>query len=220
MRAFADEYLRDLNGTAAYLRIHPDAKVSTAATESWRILRNPKVRAYIAAERTKLEVAIDFTKVDLVRELVLLATADPGEISQMRHVSCNACWPQEDREDLPFWQEPNPDCARCQGDGIPRPYFADTRKLSPAARRLFAGVHVTKEGQRILTRDQDGALEKLAKILGAYEADNSQKAGTVAEALREFFGGLHSGAGRLPIAKPEPGAASVGAGTGNPLVSG
>ena len=200
--AFAQEYMRDLNGTAAYLRIHPDVKVTTASTESWRILRNPKVRVYLAAARKRLEVEVDFTKADLVRELVAIATADPSEISQLRNVSCNGCWPDlEPEEDLPIWQEPNPSCPRCQGDGIPRAYFADTRKLSLGARRLFQAVHVTKEGMKVVLRDQDAALEKLAKILGAYELDNQQKSATLAEAMAGFLGQLHqSGAGRLTVA--------------------
>ena len=104
-----------------------------------------------------------------------------------------------------MWQEPNPECTHCNGEGIPKPWFADTRKLSPAARRLFSSVYVTKDGVRIQTRDQDAALEKLAKILGAYELDNAQKGGALATALTEFASQLHgSGAARLrPVpAKP------------------
>jgi hypothetical protein len=205
VRAFADEYLRDLNGTAAYLRVHPDAKVSTAATESCRILRNPKVREYVAARREQMALAVDFSKEDVIRELVALVRADPNELTQMRQISCDECWPPEKDEGgekrLPMWTEPNPECPHCNGNGIPRPWFADTRKLSPAARRLFSSVHVTRDGMRINLRDQDGALDKLAKVFGAYEEDNKQKQGTLAEALSELFGQLHSAGGsRLPIA--------------------
>lgn len=205
LRAFADEYMRDLNGTAAYLRIHPDAKVSTAATESWRILRNPKVRAYIAARRERLELETDFSKADLIRELVAIVRADPRELTQMRQVSCEHCWPEDEPgKPLPMWQEPNPECEHCHGEGIPRPWFADVRKLSPGAARLFQSVHVTKDGMRINLRDQDTALEKLAKILGAYELDNEQKSASAAEVLRQFFGGLHGSGANLPIAPHEP----------------
>lgn len=220
VRAFADEYLRDLNGTAAYRRVHPGAKVNTAATESSRTLRNPKVRAYIAARRERLELEADFSKADLIRELVAVVRADPRELTQMRQVSCDHCWPEEEREPgkaLPMWQEPNPECEHCHGEGIPRPWFADVRKLSPSAARLFQSVHVTKDGMRINLRDQDAALEKLAKILGAYELDNSQKSASAAEALREFFAALHGGAGRLPIAQPERAPAATAP---NPLVPG
>lgn len=207
MRAFADEYLRDLNGTAAYLRIHPGVKAGTASTESHRTLKNPKVRAYIAERRERLELEADFTKADLVRELVAIVRADPREVSQMRQVSCGECWPEQEqteRKALPMWQEPNPECEHCHGEGIPKPWFADVRKLSPAAARLFQSVHVTRDGMKINLRDQDAALEKLAKILGAYELDNKQKDASTAEVARQFFAQLHrAGAGRLPIAPTE-----------------
>jgi phage terminase small subunit len=213
VQAFADEYLRDLNGTAAYLRVHPTASVRTAGTESWRLLKNPEVRAYVAQRRERLALEVDFSKADIIRELVALTLADPNELTQMRHVSCEECWPEEKDDEgkpvrLPMWQEPNPECLHCQGEGIPRPWFADTRKLSPAARRLFSSVYVTKEGTRIQTRDQDAALDKLAKILGAYELDNQQKGGALADALASFAAEFHGqGGGRLkpvPRAPKEP----------------
>lgn len=210
--AFANEYLRTLNGTASYMHTHPGCKPNTAATESCRMLRNPKVRAYIEDRREKLADVVGFGKADVIRELVAIALADPNELSQMRQVSCDECWPKDkDDKPPPMWLEPNPECEHCHGQGVPRTWYADTRKLSPAARRLFAGVKITRQGMEILRRDQDGALDKLAKVFGAYELDNAQKAQPFAEAMTEFVGQLHrSGKGRLqpvaPAARPKAGA--------------
>ena len=45
---FADEYLKDLNGTRAYKAAYPNVKKdSVAATAAGRLLRNVEVRAYI-----------------------------------------------------------------------------------------------------------------------------------------------------------------------------
>ena len=44
--------------------------------------------------------------------------------------------------------------------------MADTRKLRGSARRLYAGVQKTKEGLKIVTRDQDAALTNIARYLG------------------------------------------------------
>lgn len=63
---------------------------------------------------------------------------------------------------------PNPDCSACDGDGELDVYVADTRSLSPAARRLYAGVKTTRDGIEIKTRDQDAALVNLAKYLGMF----------------------------------------------------
>jgi hypothetical protein len=35
---------------------------------------------------------------------------------------------------------PNPECPRCNGDGIGQPFFADTRKLAPDAALAYSGV--------------------------------------------------------------------------------
>lgn len=61
---------------------------------------------------------------------------------------------------------PNPACSHCQGDGIVDVFIADTSSLSPRARRLFAGVKTTQHGIEIKTRDQDAALQNIAKYLG------------------------------------------------------
>lgn len=203
MRAFAVEYLRSFNGTAAYLATHPGSSPAAASVSAHRLLRNAKVRAFIEQRREKLALEVDFGREDVIRELVALVKADPNELTQMRHVSCDSCWPEQEGA-APIWQEPNPDCLHCQGDGIPRPWFADTRHLSPAARRLFSGVKTTKDGIQVLMRDQDGALDKLAKVFGAYELDNKQKAVPLAEAFAQFLGQLHHGAAaRIPIVPPK-----------------
>ena len=47
-RIFADEYLKDLNGTRAYKAAYPNVtKDTTAATNAGRLLRNAEVKAYI-----------------------------------------------------------------------------------------------------------------------------------------------------------------------------
>jgi len=57
-------------------------------------------------------------------------------------------------------------CPQCFGEGSGETFTLDTRNLSPAARRLFAGVKQTKDGIEIKLRDQDAALANVAKHLG------------------------------------------------------
>ena len=198
---FVDEYLKDLNGTAAYKRIHPTAAINTCATESWRILRTPKVRAYIESERTKLTERFGYSKEDLVADLVAIVRADPAEITRMRHVSCDTCWGGQTKESPHgWWADPDPECPTCQGQGIPRVWLADTSKLSPSARALFQSVEVTKTGTKVHLESKDAAREKLAKILGAYDLDNKQKVTPLAEGIASFLGRLHgSNKARLPV---------------------
>lgn len=55
-KAFADEYLTDLNGTRAYKAVYKNVKSdATASTNAWRLLRNAKVKEYIAEKMKKIQ---------------------------------------------------------------------------------------------------------------------------------------------------------------------
>ncbi len=62
--------------------------------------------------------------------------------------------------------DPNPDCPRCNGVGIGRSVFHDTRDLTGAERRLFAGIKEGKSGLEVITRNQDEAMKMVAQHLG------------------------------------------------------
>jgi hypothetical protein len=74
--------LKDMNGTAAYRRVHPTAKASTCAVEASRILRNPKVRALIEQERKKLTERFGMTKEDVVASLIAIVRAVWGRCAR------------------------------------------------------------------------------------------------------------------------------------------
>jgi phage terminase small subunit len=67
-----------------------------------------------------------------------------------------------------FTFRPHPECTECKGEGHLDTFFADTRKLSRAGRRLYAGVKQTAQGMQVVTRDQDAALANLAKFFGMF----------------------------------------------------
>lgn len=71
-------------------------------------------------------------------------------------------------------KDPHPDCPECFGEGVGRPIFKDTSKLSPGAAALFAGVKETDKGLEIKSHSKVDALEKVARHLGLYEKDNHQ----------------------------------------------
>lgn len=66
-------------------------------------------------------------------------------------------------------REPDPDCPECHGEGVQRVVLGDTTQLSEAGRLLFQGVKVTKDGVEIRMADRSAALDKVARILGAYK---------------------------------------------------
>lgn len=63
-------------------------------------------------------------------------------------------------------KDPHPECPECFGEGVVVVFPKDTRLLSEAARRLFAGVETTKDGLKIKLRDQDAALLNVGKHRG------------------------------------------------------
>lgn len=65
---------------------------------------------------------------------------------------------------------PNEDCPECHGLGQERVIAKDTRTLSPAARRLYAGVKMTQNGLQVLTHSQVDALTKLGQHHGLFKS--------------------------------------------------
>lgn len=124
-----------------------------------------------------------------------IATADANQLAELRHLCCRHCWgfghQYQWRDAVEFEEarlnaveskkrepldnggygfdaqlDPNPDCPRCNGEGVSRSYFHDTRDLRGPARRLYAGIKEGKFGLEMITRNQDDALKMVAQHLG------------------------------------------------------
>lgn len=67
-------------------------------------------------------------------------------------------------------KDPHSDCPECFGEGQGREVLKDTRKLSPAARKLYAGIKRTKNGIEVMTRSQDKALDLAARHTGVVKS--------------------------------------------------
>lgn len=78
--------------------------------------------------------------------------------------------PPEDLGGIGFnrTREPNEACPECFGEGVGRTMITDTRKLSPDAAALYAGVKETKDGTQVLMLSQLEAADKILRKLGAY----------------------------------------------------
>lgn len=64
---------------------------------------------------------------------------------------------------------PNSNCPECFGEGELKPFFKDTRKLSAAAKSLYAGVKITKDGIEVKMHSKDKMIELLGKHLGMFK---------------------------------------------------
>jgi len=64
---------------------------------------------------------------------------------------------------------PVEDCPECHGEGIEEVFYNDTRNLSPAARLVYRGVDVGKDGIKVLMLSTEKAMDNLARALGLFK---------------------------------------------------
>lgn len=83
---------------------------------------------------------------------------------------------------------PVPHCPKCDGFGIQKAVFCDTRTLTGDAALAFKGVKETKNGIEVLTHDVDKAKERLLRAAGAFGDD-------AASVARGAAAGAAAGAG-------------------------
>ncbi|HBM0958377.1 TPA: terminase small subunit [Enterobacter roggenkampii] len=159
-----------------------------------QLLRNPKVSRYVHHLRNERQRRYAAELDDVIGQLTAIINADPNEISQYRRVNCRYCWgsghkyqwrdiseqlaverkaeadgahPPDTSGGIGFVDngDPNPECPRCNGEGVGEPFFADTRDLEGDARYLLQGVKLGKFGIEILTADKDSARKELARLI-------------------------------------------------------
>ena len=192
---FVNEYLIDLNRTAAYKRAGGKCDGNAAYASASRMFRNVKVNRAITDALAERERRTEITQDAVLKMWWDIATTDVNELTEYRRLCCRYCWGfgfnYQWRDAVEFDDavieakakkqktpndnggygyddtlDPNPDCPRCNGAGIGRAHFHDTRDLTGAARRLFAGVKEGKFGVEVITRNQDDALKMVAQHLG------------------------------------------------------
>lgn len=185
---FIQEYMVDMNGTAAYRRAGYQAQGKSAEVGACLLLRVPKVADEIARLRGETARKLEISREEALSEAWAIVKADPRDLMEYRRFACPACHPGGKDDDR---RDPNPACESCHGDGRPNLIFKDSRKLSRQALALFAGIKVTKEGMEIKTHSKLDALDKVFRHLGMYDADKPPAA-NVSVAVGPVAGDLTS----------------------------
>ncbi|MCU7749064.1 terminase small subunit [Enterobacter hormaechei] len=199
VKRFIAEYLKDNNATAAAARAgYSDPNYGR------QLITNPNV-AQAIAQQQKASIARTLGSADeVLAQMWQLATFDANQLSQYRRGACRYCWGfghqyqwrdmvefeekrleavERDRrepEDSGGYgydhnREPNPECPRCNGDGVGQPYFADTRKLSPDAALAYSGVKLGKNGVEITAISRERMYEAVMKRLGLADSEFAQR---------------------------------------------
>lgn len=199
VKRFIAEYLKDNNATAAAARAgYSDPNYGR------QLIANPNVAQSIAQQQ-KASIARTLGSADeVLAQMWQLATFDANQLSQYRRGACRYCWGfghhyqwrdavefeekrldavERDRREpddsggygYDHNREPNPECPRCNGDGIGQPYFPDTRKLPPVSRLAYSGVKVGKNGVEITAISRERMFEAVMKRLGLADSEFAQR---------------------------------------------
>lgn len=201
-RRFVAEYLKDANATQAAIRAGYSKR--NADKIGPELLGKTRV-AQAIAQQQKASIARTLGSADeVLAQMWQLATFDANQLSQYRRGACRYCWGfghhyqwrdavefeekrleavERDRrepEDSGGYgydhnKEPNPECPRCNGDGIGQPYFPDTRKLPAASRLAYSGVKVGKNGVEITAISRERMFEAVMKRLGLADSEFAQR---------------------------------------------
>lgn len=213
---FVEEYLIDLNASAAYRRAGYRARGNSAEASAAKLLRHPKVSVAIAAAQEARSERTEITADMVLQHWWDIAKANPNDLIQLRRVCCRHCygidfdyqWVDaaeydstlklaamvENADPRTFPTDdggygfnktliPHRDCPQCFGEGHESVFAHDTRQLKGAARLLYAGVKVTRDGLEIKMRDQDKAMENVARHLGMFKEKIEVDAGENLAAL-------------------------------------
>ena len=202
-RLFVAEYLKDSNATQAAIRAGYSKK--TAEQIGYQLLQKTLVAQAIAQQQKASIVRTLGSADEVLEQMWRLATFDANQLSQYRRGSCRYCWgfghQYQWRDAVEFDEEtakaegrdgarlpedtggygydhnkePNPQCPRCNGDGIGQPYFPDTRKLPGVSRLAYSGVKVGKNGVEITAISRERMFEAVMKRLGLADSEFAQR---------------------------------------------
>lgn len=80
-------------------------------------------------------------------------------------------------------RDANADCPVCFGDGVMNTWIADSRTLSPGARKLYNGFRYDKNGNmEVLLNSREEAQTKLMRIFGAWNPVKGAAPGAIRDA--------------------------------------
>lgn len=201
-RLFVAEYLKDNNATQAAIRAGYSKK--TAEQIGYQLLQKTSVARAIAQQQKASIVRTLGSADEVLEQMWRLATFDANQLSQYRRGSCRYCWgfghQYQWRDAVEFdeageeakakkraaprddggygynhTRDPNPECPRCNGEGIGRVVMQSTDKLKGAAAMSYSGVKVGKAGIEITSISRERMFEAVAKRLGLADSEFAQR---------------------------------------------
>ncbi|MEH9302721.1 terminase small subunit [Klebsiella variicola] len=201
-RLFVAEYLKDNNATQAAIRAGYSKK--TANEQGARLLAKVSIAQAIAQQQKASIVRTLGSADEVLEQMWRLATFDANQLSQYLRGGCRYCWgfghQYQWRDAVEFdeageeakakkraaprddggygynhTRDPNPECPRCNGEGIGRVVLQSTDKLEGTAALAYSGVKVGKTGIEITSISRERMFEAVAKRLGLADSEFTQR---------------------------------------------
>lgn len=88
---FIAEYLKDLNGTQAWLRAGGGGKIEHAGSRAYQYLGRPEIQEAITAAQAERAKRVIIESDEVLRRVLGAATCDPNDIVQIRRGCCEWC---------------------------------------------------------------------------------------------------------------------------------
>lgn len=203
-QAFVNEYIVDFNATQAAIRAGYSAKTASAAAARMlanvKIQTAVSEAMQKRTERTQVTADLVVHRLALVmmadhRELVELRRhacrychgaghryhSTPAELERDRAAweakqtkASKETFDERGGSGFSAKRDPHPDCPECHGWGVEKLIVHDTRKLSPAAAALYAGVRQTKDGIEVKTANVEATMALLARHVGLGDPDRGE----------------------------------------------
>lgn len=178
----------------AFLKAGYENNPKTAYKEASRLVRKPHIAKALRFLQTQRLERYTVELDEIVHQLVAITRADPNLLTQYRRVNCRHCWGEfhfyQWRDAAEFEERkleakerkrreptdaggygfdstlaPNPDCPRCNGEGVGEMVMGDTRDLDVNEHTYFLGIKQTKNGIEAITESKQIARAQLLKIL-------------------------------------------------------
>ena len=166
------------NATACYASMHPKASRRTCEVEGHKLLRNPEISAYLERKRREAEQRADVSQADVLRELARLG------FSRISGVF-------DDHGGLK-----SPDRLSADVEASISSIEVVTRL---GGTKDEDGNREVEYVNKIRLWDKNSALDKLARHLGMYDADNRQQGDPMSRLLEMIDGKTRE----LPNAREE-----------------
>lgn len=159
-KRFADEYLKDLNQTRAYMAVYKPKNRQVAGAAASRLLKDVKISEYIAKRMKKRQERTEITQDKVIKELAKIAFSNATDYARVVEKTAQV---EVDGEMVPV----------IDSEGNPVTYrtveLELTENLSEDQKAALAVMKKGKDGYEVKPYDKVRALELLGKHMGMFK---------------------------------------------------